>query len=139
MILALDPGITTGAAMHFGIDQITTQQTMLPHIHFYEWLKQTDPTVIVYETFLYQRRDKVELYPVEVIGVIKLFAEQRGIPLYGQSPSQAKGFMDDDKLKGMGLWKPGQKHGMDALRHLMYYLVVTKGEAKWLSPLNPDL
>ena len=139
MIIALDPGVTTGFAIHHYDDSIKTDQVKCSHRAFYDLLVQFDPSEIVFERFTYQRRDKVVLYPVEVIGVIRLFAEQFEIPLYAQTPSSAMNLFTDEKIKKMGLWTPGLVHGMDALRHLLYYMVVTKGERKWLNALNPDL
>ncbi len=140
MIIALDPGITTGVAELWDNGKIYVHHMKEPHLEFYRFLETGRVTLdeIVYESFVYQRRNKVVLYPVEVIGVIKLFCATNAIPAYSQSASQAKGFMTDDKLKAMGLWEEGLKHGMDALRHLMYHLIVTKGERQWLNKLNPD-
>lgn len=137
MIIALDPGITTGIATLIGTDIIITKQLGPSHAGSYEFLQKASPKEVVYESFIYQRRNKVELYPVEVIGVIKLYGEIYDIPLFVQSASQAKGFITDDKIKKMGLWVRGQKHGMDALRHLLYHLIVTKGDKTWLDPLKP--
>jgi hypothetical protein len=77
--------------------------------------------MIVYESFLYQRRDKVDLRPVEAIGVIKLYHEIYRTPIISQTPSQGKAFWTDDRLKKLDLWEAGQPHAMDALRHLLYY------------------
>lgn len=139
MIIALDPGITTGVAFLPSNGTIHTDQIKYPHRLFYDYLGSLEPTVLVYERFIYQRRNKVVLFPVEVIGVINLFAQQRDIPLYTYSASQAKNFMTDDKIKKMGLWTKGQVHGMDALRHLLYHEIVTEGNTSWLDKLNPDL
>ncbi len=143
MITALDPGVTTGIAGYrelggYSKAAISTGQLEVTHRHLYRYLRQNRPSEIVYESFIYQRRNKVILYPVEVIGIIKLYAEQYDIPIYTQSASQAKGFITDDKIKKMGLWIRGQKHGMDALRHLLYHLIVTKGDRTWLDQLKPD-
>lgn len=138
MIIALDPGITTGVAYLSDERIIHTDHIMPTHLNFTKYLASYAPTEIVYERFFYQRRNKVELYPVEVIGVIKLFAEQYDIPLYAQTASQAKGLFTDDKIKLMDLWVKGQVHGMDALRHLLYHMVITKGDRSWLNVLKLD-
>ena len=141
-ILALDPGITTGVVeFRDELDGDTfflTQQWVLPHVAFFDNIEAMKPDIIVYESFVYQQRNKVELYPVEVIGVIKLYAQMHRTPIFVQSPSNAKGFMTDAKLKKMGLWKPGEKHAMDAMRHLMYHLIVTRKEIQWLESLRPE-
>lgn len=137
MIIALDPGITTGIAAYAG-EVINTDQLKVPHKFLYEYLRLSSPSEIVYESFVYQRRNKVVLYPVEVIGLIKLYCEMYSVPIFVQSASQAKNFITDDKIKKMGLWVKGQVHGMDALRHLLYHLIITKRDERWLNALKPD-
>ena len=137
MTIALDPGVTTGIAGYIG-GVINTGELKVTHKYLYEYLRRTSPSEIVYESFVYQRRNKVELYPVEVIGVIKLYCQMYNVPLYVQSASQAKNFITDDKIKKMGLWVKGQVHGMDALRHLLYHLIITKRDERWLNALKPD-
>ena len=137
-VLALDPGVTTGFATLDASDVVNADQVKCDHRAFYDFLVGYNPDAIVFERFTYQRRDKVVLWPVEVIGIIRLFGEQFEIPMFPQTPSQAMNLMTDDKLKRMGLYKPSLVHGMDAIRHLMYYLVVTKGERQWLESLRPE-
>lgn len=136
-VLALDPGITTGFATLDFSGAVKPDQVKCDHRAFYDFLVELNPDTVVFERFVYQRRDKVELWPVEVIGIIRLYAEQFEVPLFAQTPSQAKNFMTVDKLKAMGLWQTGLGHGMDAVRHLLYYLIVTKGEKSWLESLRP--
>lgn len=47
-----------------------------------------------------------------------------------QMAAQAKGFVDDDKLKAWGFWIKGKKHARDAIRHGVYYLLFTYHNAK---------
>ncbi len=137
-ILSLDPGITTGIATLDSSDAVHADQVKCDHRAFFDFLVGYDPDAIVFERFVYQRRDKVELWPVEVIGIIRLYTEQFDVPLFAQTPSQAKKLWTDDKVKKLGLWKPGLGHGMDAVRHLLYHLVVTKGDRSWLENLRPE-
>jgi len=138
MLIALDPGVTTGiATVDSSMESIHTDQIKVTHRELYGYLSDFRPDEIVYESFLYRRRDKVVLYPVEVIGVINLYAQTYDIPLYVQSPSQAKAFMPKHKLEALGLWVAGQTHAMDALRHLLYHKIITKGETRWLDKLRP--
>jgi len=134
MIIALDPGKTTG-----GFTILASGQP-----HWFEvdglnplWrqLQILRPTTIVYEKFS-QRMKAADLAPVEVIGAIKLYNEMLDIPIVPQSSSQAKGVMDNAKLKAWGFYKPGMKHATDAARHYMYYSVVTLGQTKWLEVLK---
>jgi hypothetical protein len=138
VILSLDPGVTTGFAIKFDNGEVKADQVKCSHRAMYDMLVQLDPDEIVFERFTYQRRDKVVLWPVEVIGIIRLFAEQFEVPLFAQTPAQAMNLFTDDKIKAMDLWVPGLVHGMDAMRHLLYYMVITKGEKQWLENLRPQ-
>ncbi len=137
-VLSLDPGVTTGIATLNSSDAVHADQVKCDHRAFYDFLVGYNPDSIVFERFVYQRRDKVELWPVEVIGVIRLYSEQFEVPLFAQTPSQAKNLWTDDKVKKLDLWQPGLGHGMDAVRHLLYHLVVTKGDRSWLENLRPE-
>ena len=118
-IMAFDPGFTTGVAVQEG-DSLTLMQVKgLKTV--WDVLYTGVPDMIVYESFLYQRRDKVDLRPVEAIGVIKLYSELQKIPILSQTPAQGKRFWTDKKIKQLDLWEPGQPHAMDALRHLLYF------------------
>jgi hypothetical protein len=143
-IMTLDPGVTTGWAVYPDETQPNSSYPIKLGQHtgalldLEMLLDRYQPDVVIFESFKYQRRDKVVLYPREVIGVIKLWCERRGIQPIEQTPSQAKNLWTDDKIKKLGLWMPSFKHAMDALRHLLYYLVVTKGDRSWLEPLRPE-
>ena len=47
------------------------------------------------------------------------------IPIAYQMAFQGKGFATDARLKEWGFWKEGMKHSRDAIRHGIYYLLVT--------------
>jgi hypothetical protein len=136
LLLALDPGFTTGWAMFRkpnNRDGYTSGQVK-GGIVIYDWLMgfiaaeafdMPMPDLIIYETFKYRQLPKADLTPVEAIGVIKLFAKQYNIPLHDQNPAQAvgeKAFWSDDRLKHLGLYQVGKVHANDAMRHLLYYL-----------------
>ncbi len=118
-IIAFDPGYTTGVAFQEGTNVTLMQIKGLTGV--WAVLHTGQPDMIVYESFLYQRRDKVDLRPVEAIGVIKLYAERTSTPILSQTPAQGKRFWTDKKIKKLGLWEPGEPHAMDALRHLLYF------------------
>jgi hypothetical protein len=100
-------------------------------------LRDYEPDVVVYERFVYQKRDKVELWPVQVIGIINYWCWINNRVPYVQTPAQAKNLWPDEKLKKLGLWIEGQPHAMDATRHMLYHLVVSKGDRSWLENLRP--
>jgi hypothetical protein len=72
---------------------------------------------------------KVELISREYEGVVHRFHQERArtpnapVVLVLQQPSEALGFVKDANIKALDLWWPGHKHAMDALRHILYYLV----------------
>ena len=78
----------------------------------------------MYEDFKHRpRMNKAELYSAEVIGVVKLYAQQYRVPTDNFLPAQAMAFWDMNKIKKLKLWKPGKAHTheMDALRVLLTY------------------
>lgn len=141
VIVAYDPGRTTGVAIlngraSPGEERILTFQQPDHHGDFWQDLHALGPDEVVYERFQYQRRPNVDLYPVEVIGVIKLYCVTEQIPIKEQTPAQAKNLWTDGKLKKLDLWEPAKPHAMDALRHLLYYLTITKGDRSWIDLLK---
>lgn len=151
-ILSLDPGVTTGYAFYETLSPIgvTAEGRIVPDpyvIDTYQvkddvdatWviLNNARPDVVVYEKFTppSAQRFRVELFPVQVIGVARLYCLDRMIPEYSHTASAAKGLWTDTKLKTTGLWKPGKEyeHAMDALRHLLYHLTVTKKDMTWIN------
>lgn len=131
--LAIDPGKTTG----FCIGQkdgtslrLSPAQYELGHLEFYAFLDRSQATYLICESFEYRNRARagLDLTPVELIGVVKLFDEQREHQhVYFQSPAQGKGHFTDQKLKDLGVYKRGVPHGMDATRHLLHWYTFGAG------------
>jgi hypothetical protein len=132
-ILALDPGKTTGyVEAYYTTDHLTigVYEDVYTPREMYDYLKawlaaSNAPTTIIYETFEYRNRARsgLDLTPVKLIGVIEIFKE-RHHPLVGfvkQSAATGKAFFNDDRLKQMGAYMPGKKHGRDATRHLLQW------------------
>jgi hypothetical protein len=79
-------------------------------------------------------KTKVELISKEYIGVIKLFAASRDLKLKFQTASAGKTMFPDKgpqanvKLKQVGVYKPVSTwvHAMDAMRHLLRFMVAEK-------------
>ncbi len=133
-IMAFDPGGTTGVAVLVKNDIRTWQiKDLLP---VWGLLQQVSPHTVVCESFHYQRRDKVDLTPVEVIGVIRLWCDTYAVPLIEQTPATGKKFWSNDKLKKTGLWSTTDKHAMDALRHLLYYITFEVKDLTWIQMLK---
>lgn len=134
-VLALDPGKTTGYAFATYADErlriIPGQYgfTLFSLHNLVENLPHQSWVHIIYEDFAYRNvsRAGLDLTPVKMIGMIEWsqqfdIATNCGRNYYKQTASQGKGFFDNDKLKQLGIYVPGMKHGMDAVRHLMHWV-----------------
>src|SRR6267378_3491308 len=115
MILAFDPGITTGWAGyhgdHYGCGQIDSKSLL----NVYGFISEARPDVIVYEDFKHRPQlITAELYSIQLIGTFRLWSELHGFPEpTAILPAKAKAFWTDDKLKALSLWHPGKPHAMD--------------------------
>ncbi|HEY1248636.1 MAG TPA: hypothetical protein VGE97_06595 [Nitrososphaera sp.] len=122
-IASFDPGITTGFSLAI-LDGATLflacDEEKLSHRNLFDLLEEYAPQHVVCESFEYRNtrhRDNLELFSLELIGVIKLFDPNVNL----QNAAKGKGFYNDQKLKSMGLYVPGRNHGRDALRHLLHW------------------
>lgn len=145
VIMALDPGGTTGVAIaNLDNDKIMLNGYQIgPHEHhngLYQKLGDEEPNVVVSESFSFRQhkktgsgsKDKVELISREYIGVAKLYCRQFGVTYHEQEPSHAFHFVTDWKLDKLGLLekKVADRHYHDSMRHLIYYMVVSLGIKK---------
>jgi len=130
-VLSIDPGRTTGYALS-ALDKetfyIAYGQADLDHNTFWGFLKKTNTHQVIHtvcEDFEYRKgkqQEGLDLYPVELIGVLRLFcSNDRWYPLWMQKAAQGKGYYDDTKLRGMKLYHKGLEHGRDAARHLLHW------------------
>lgn len=131
LVLALDPGRTTGYALAIGEPElhIAYGETRFNNIELYDWLHHIKPAYIICESFDYRRLKDADLYPCELIGVMNLFRQQEDVPTYMQKPSiQGKdAYWTDGKLKELEIYKAGTEHGRSALKHLLYWLIFGHG------------
>lgn len=140
-VLALDPGQTTGAALHNQNNDaingvpLSYQFRYLSLDQFAVWITNTieitDPDVIVVESYrIYPSKADLHIHsdvPVaQQIGMIRYVASYRMIPVCFQTAATAKTFVTDGKLKRSNLYLINQPHAMDALRHLYAYLILNK-------------
>lgn len=104
------------------------QQTTAAHIHW--WAANTENLEIVMEDFFITTetgKKKDTRYSLELLGVGRYFATLYGKPFTLQSPSAAKNFVDNDRIRDLELWvKGGEGHHKDAMRHAILYLVQSK-------------
>lgn len=139
-VLALDPGGTTGWATWTDSDtsartptwsggHITAAEHHLQLGALIENQAVQDYTVVC-ESFEFRQgkqRGNLNLMSKEYIGVTKYICKDRRITFKLQTAGMAKAFITDSKIKAMGLWMPGMTHQMDAMRHLLYYLINERG------------
>jgi hypothetical protein len=140
-IIGLDPGGTTGVVI-WTEGGWTTEPTSGPpewfiihlgpeehHEELYAMLERehVSDTTVVCESFEFRQgkqRAGINLMSREYIGVAKLFAQQRSdVTFVLQTAATAKAFIDDKKLRVMGLYYPGHRHAMDAMRHVLTYRI----------------
>lgn len=151
MILALDPGGTTGVCLYNPKRNTTETEQLGPHEHhlklwnmltetMVEAIQQKRPLHIVCESFEFRQterhRDFINYIPREYIGVTKLFCRLQCTKYFEQKAAQAKGFWSDDKIQKLGLWVPGRKHAMDATRHYLYHRAFTLADQSLLYKLR---
>lgn len=93
-------------------------------------LVEFEPRYIVMEDFEFRNRARagLNLFPVQLIGIARLYALTQGqCAIKLQKASEGKGYYTDTLLKQVGLYKRGVPHGMDATRHLVHWLTFGPG------------
>lgn len=126
-ITAVDPGKLTGVAT-FGFGELQTATLEHDVASDWYWGWQNLGQVVVCEKFSVTQRtikqaSGQQLWSVEQIGVLRTRCRQQGIPLVFQSPSDAKSFATNEKLKYAFDVLPSSDHERDAMRHLLLYIV----------------
>jgi len=136
-IISIDPGVTTG----YCYAELTNQPVKLKIAPFemtddvddlWERLDRFKPGVIIIEDFEFRRGNYsgaggggLNLFPVQLIGVARFYeiraSRTRTTRLFIQKAAQGKSYYTDATLKSMGLYKRGNGHARDALRHLLQW------------------
>lgn len=130
-VIAIDPGMTCGWAMaDFKEDKWSPESIAAGQSRgddLCDWAADNfgQNCLVIVEKFTITART-AQLSPdgthatLDVIGVMRFLARRVGAHYdCSQTPSAAKRFANDAQLKKMGLWKPGQDHARDAIRHLV--------------------
>jgi hypothetical protein len=138
-LLTADPGETTGIAINEGAEYSTWQIDCRSLIAIWSFLQAVQPDVIVYEDFKHRPNlMKAELYSMQVIGVLRLYAEMNHVPIPAKYlPSEAQAFWNDAKIKKIGMWRPAHRHGMDALSVMLTHKMKT--DNAWFRDMLPKL
>lgn len=145
----MDPGETTGYAVFqanganaptlLEAGQLNTKTVESGHDSLSDAFTRIKPDHVVFENYLVyswkaQEHSFNELVTPQIISVIKLQCKSQGIKYDMQMAGQAKGFVDNDKLRAWGLWHRGQKHARDATRHGVYWLLFTHFSRELVTP-----
>lgn len=138
-LLAVDPGMMTGWAALIDGEFTSGEMSM---DDFLDWGRhdfalenpngsgEETPSEIVSESYIITqstlRKSRGENWSLEQIGVLRFLAGSWRIPFSTQSPSDAKSFSGDDKLKKLEWYARGKGHANDAARHLLLYCIKHK-------------
>lgn len=127
ILLALDPGGTTGWAIFREGDYFISGQFKTTFIDLENVIVQAKPNVVLFEEYiLYEhvRQAGSSLYTPRVIGAIEHICYQQRIPIAYQTASNIKQVQyNDDKLREWGFHQSGKPHANDATRHACRYLL----------------
>jgi len=149
-IIGLDPGTTTGVAtcrVNFESAKFECKLGQLgPYPHnaeLYAHLIYNAPDIIVCESFEYRNMSRTGLVldSVKYIGVVELYEQgERDVRLVMQTAAtgkvqHGKGLVKPANVRALGLWSSNSTHAIDALGHVLYY-ILTKRQG---TPLAQDL
>lgn len=138
VLLCLDPGETTGWSVF--TNGVLTSYGQAPTYDkdkktikwgaVTELVERSQPTHIICENYrVYahklERHSFSEVPTLRIIGGLELLGYQYQVPVAYQMAVQAKGFVTDDRLRKWGFWKENMRHSRDAIRHGIYYLLIT--------------
>lgn len=134
VILALDPGETTGYAwgtikegkfIYEGAGEGEYDEQAL-----WGMLCSISPETVVAEGFEFRQRvrEGLVLYSRNLLGVSQLWTAIRDRNYVEQSAAQGKSFFTDDKLRGVRAYQKGLRHSRDATRHLFWWAFFGEGQ-----------
>jgi hypothetical protein len=100
--------------------EVTTEQFYDKIAH---WIAEPE-THVVFERFKITDETPDSPWSLELIGIIKFWCYVYGKKWDQQTPSDAKEFSTNEKLKAVGFWHVGgEGHANDSLRHAMLWYV----------------
>lgn len=133
MVLGLDPGETTGVAKMCGAELIEATQwdtkdlaLAAKQLNGYllnnavDYVACEDYRVYAWES---EKHKWAALHTPKLIGVIIAVCWYANVPVKLRMAISAKQFVTDEKLMDWGLWKKGQRHARDAIRHCVYHQI----------------
>jgi hypothetical protein len=138
IIFSVDPGLASGVALintEAGPDNLQMGSWEMPQDETEDATQQIIETYkddfdlrIVVERFTINAetaKKSPSPWSLELIGSIKYICRINGMPVPTlQTPTDAKNFVPNSRLKALGLWhRGGGGHALDALRHAVLYAV----------------
>lgn len=132
-VLAVDPGLRSGLAVHrykcwdtYILDPMATVD------HADDELR-SGLDLIVCEAYKITARTaqlSAQHWSLELIGALRWLAHSYNVPFQLQTPADAKSFVPDQRLRDLDMWVPGKEdHARDATRHLVLALA-KRGELR---------
>lgn len=126
-VLAVDPGGNTGlATWKDGRWTAWAEPAEQALITVHNELHAGELDQLISESFIIStataKKSQDGLVSIEMIGVMRYLARVYGVKFETQTPSDAKSFATDEKLKAWEWWTRGVDHPRDASRHLMTWL-----------------
>lgn len=137
LVIAIDPGLTTGWALIDLEDGGLAAGETEGRINFYRTFESLvgngRPVEVVAEKFTINTmtaRKSPQPDALYILGAVEYLCDKLGIPFSLQTPAQAKSFATDEKLRALGWYSTtGEGHSNDARRHLLVYLVRSRHPA----------
>lgn len=142
MIIAIDPGLTTGYVIATSPTQLVEVGDVNPFDHVLEIIdmmrSRGDLELVICESFsLYSGKQNAQSFSnmpsSQAIGMLKHYCQTHNVELVMQGPVERK-VITKDMLRAVGYWQAlrGLHHAKDAAMHLLLYY--TK-QPKWQGKL----
>jgi len=139
MIVAIDPGVTTGVAWYITHTMVGETEPVAYKFYseqmdehtFYRWIDGHCSffTHLQCEAFIINAatvRKTVVYDSLYLIGYLRYKAFQTNFPMEFSKPADVMASFPDAALKRAGMFNKGKGHANDAARHLAYHLVKTR-------------
>ena len=132
MIVAIDPGVTTGVATYTAehFDGPFHGAEFNEH-DFYSWIEDNASTIehCQIEQFVINAatvRKTIVYDSLYLIGFLRYMSHRHDFPIGFTKPADVMQSFPDTSLRRAGWFKPGLGHSNDAARHLAHYMVRTR-------------
>jgi len=88
--------------------------------------------VFIFEKYTMNAKISQSPWSLEVIGVVKYWAEHHGAPTVQVAPSSHKTLVGSDGVRRAKLWTPGKPHANDACSVGLWYLATKRNMSDFL-------